>query len=157
MQDCGVRKLTVVDSGRVVVSNLARQSLYTSDDRGAPKATAIVKHLVERCPSVVSLHFLPLKAFRWKYFHLFLLLSCLMNIYHDPLQDAQGIQMEIPMPGHPLSPGEAAGVLQDCKSLEELVASHDAIFLLTDTRESRWLPTLLCTNENKVNLVGILE
>jgi ubiquitin-like modifier-activating enzyme ATG7 len=80
-----------------------------------------------------------------------------MNIYHAPLQDAQGIQMEIPMPGHPVSPGEAAGVLQDCKRLEELVASHDAIFLLTDTRESRWLPTLLCTNENKVNLVGILE
>jgi len=80
-----------------------------------------------------------------------------MNIYHAPLQDAQGIQMEIPMPGHPVSPGEAAGVLQDCKRLKELVASHDAIFLLTDTRESRWLPTLLCTNENKVNFVGILE
>lgn len=47
----------MVDSGRVVVSNLARQSLYTSDDRGAPKATAIIRHLVERCPSVVSLHF----------------------------------------------------------------------------------------------------
>ncbi|KAG2599054.1 ubiquitin-like modifier-activating enzyme atg7 isoform X2 [Panicum virgatum] len=122
LMDCGVRKLTVVDSGRVVVSNLARQSLYTSDDCGAPKATAIVKHLVERCPSV----------------------------------DAQGIQMEIPMPGHPLSPGEAAGVLQDCKSLEELVASHDAIFLLTDTRESRWLPTLLCTNENKIAITAAL-
>jgi len=62
LQDCGVRKLTVVDSGRVVVSNLARQSLYTSDDRGAPKATAILKHLVERCPSVVSLHFLPIET-----------------------------------------------------------------------------------------------
>lgn len=62
MQDCGVRRLTVVDSGRVVVSNLARQSLYTSDDRGAPKATAILRHLVERCPSVVSLHFVALKT-----------------------------------------------------------------------------------------------
>ncbi|CAO2179219.1 unnamed protein product [Urochloa humidicola] len=122
LMDCGVRKLTVVDSGRVVVSNLARQSLYTSDDRGAPKATAILRHLVERCPSV----------------------------------DAQGIQMEIPMPGHPVSPNEAAGVLQDCKRLEELVASHDAIFLLTDTRESRWLPTLLCANENKIAITAAL-
>ncbi|XP_004969162.1 ubiquitin-like modifier-activating enzyme atg7 [Setaria italica] len=122
LMDSGVRKLTVVDSGRVVVSNLARQSLYTCDDRGAPKATAILRHLVERCPSV----------------------------------DAQGIQMEIPMPGHPVSPSEAAGVLQDCKRLKELVASHDAIFLLTDTRESRWLPTLLCTNENKIAITAAL-
>lgn len=122
LMDYGVRKLTVVDSGRVVVSNLARQSLYTSDDRGAPKATAILRHLVERCPSV----------------------------------DAQGIQMEIPMPGHPVSPSEADGVLQDCERLKELVASHDAIFLLTDTRESRWLPTLLCTNENKIAITAAL-
>ncbi|KAL6614923.1 hypothetical protein ACP70R_037193 [Stipagrostis hirtigluma subsp. patula] len=122
LMDCGVRKLTVVDSGRVVVSNLARQSLYTSDDRGAPKATAILRHLKERCPSV----------------------------------DARGIQMEIPMPGHPVSPSEAAGVLEDCKRLRELVASHDAVFLLTDTRESRWLPTLLCTDENKVAITAAL-
>uniref|UniRef100_A0A804QTY4 Ubiquitin-like modifier-activating enzyme ATG7 n=1 Tax=Zea mays TaxID=4577 RepID=A0A804QTY4_MAIZE len=122
LMDCGVRKITVVDSGHVVVSNLARQSLYTSDDRGAPKATAILRHLVERCPSV----------------------------------DAQGIKMEIPMPGHPVSPGEAAGVLQDCERLKELVLSHDAIFLLTDTRESRWLPTLLCTNENKIAITAAL-
>ncbi|KAJ1284307.1 hypothetical protein BS78_03G194500 [Paspalum vaginatum] len=122
LMDYGVRTLTVVDSGHVVVSNLARQSLYTSDDRGAPKATAILRHLVERCPSV----------------------------------DAQGIQMEIPMPGHPVSPSEADGVLQDCERLKELVASHDAIFLLTDTRESRWLPTLLCTNENKIAITAAL-
>ncbi|KAL5226746.1 hypothetical protein ABZP36_015011 [Zizania latifolia] len=122
LMDCGVRKLTVVDSGRVVVSNLARQSLYTSDDRDTPKASAILGHLKERCPSV----------------------------------DAKGIKMEIPMPGHPVSPNEAASVLEDCKRLQELVASHDAVFLLTDTRESRWLPTLLCTNENKIAITAAL-
>ncbi|XP_062205300.1 ubiquitin-like modifier-activating enzyme atg7 isoform X2 [Phragmites australis] len=122
LMDFGVRKLTMVDSGRVVVSNLARQSLYTSDDRDTPKATAILRHLQEMCPSV----------------------------------DAQGIQMEIPMPGHPVSPSEAAGVLEDCKRLKELIASHDAVFLLTDTRESRWLPTLLCTDENKIAITAAL-
>lgn len=81
MQDCGVRKLTVVDSGRVVVSNLARQSLYTSDDRGAPKASAILRHLVERCPSVVSLHFIILKTILlFFFFYCFLIL---MNMCHS--------------------------------------------------------------------------
>ncbi|GJM93912.1 hypothetical protein PR202_ga10507 [Eleusine coracana subsp. coracana] len=122
LMDCGVRKLTMVDCGHVVVSNLARQSLYTSDDRGALKVTAILSHLSEKCPSV----------------------------------DAQGIQMEIPMPGHPVSPNEATAVLEDCKRLKELVASHDAIFLLTDTRESRWLPTLLCADENKIAITAAL-
>lgn len=60
-QDCGVRKLTVVDSGRVVVSNLARQSLYTSDDRDSPKASAILGRLRERCPSVVNFNSVPSK------------------------------------------------------------------------------------------------
>lgn len=60
--------------------------------------------------------------------------------------------MEIPVPGHPYSPSKMAGVLDDCKHLQTLVAANDAVFLLTDTWESRWLPTLLCASENKVKL-----
>jgi len=62
--------------------------------------------------------------------------------------------MSIPMPGHPVSSSEVAGVLEDCRRLKELVDEHDVIFLLTDTRESRWLPTLLCADANKVHTHG---
>ncbi|CAM0881703.1 unnamed protein product [Alopecurus aequalis] len=126
LMDYGVQKLTVVDSGHVVVSNLARQSFYTHDDCDAPKATAIIKRLKERYPSVNEM----------------------------VLKD---VPMEIPMPGHPVSSAEEAKrVRKVCKKLQELVATHDAVFLLTDTRESRWLPTLLCANENKIAITAAL-
>jgi len=64
--------------------------------------------------------------------------------------------MSIPMPGHPVSSNEVAGVLEDCRRLKELVDEHDVIFLLTDTRESRWLPTLLCADANKVAINAAL-
>jgi hypothetical protein len=38
----------------------------------------------------------------------------------------------------------------DVKQLEALVDAHDVIFLLMDTRESRWLPTLLGAAKNKL-------
>ena len=65
-------------------------------------------------------------------------------------QEAEGIVMAIPMPGHPVNSQEQDSVLDDCRCLRDLIDAHDAVFLLTDTRESRWLPTLLCANTNKV-------
>ena len=59
--------------------------------------------------------------------------------------------MAIPMPGHPVPDQQEHTVLEDCKRLHNLIDSCDAIFLLTDTRESRWLPSLLCANANKVD------
>lgn len=46
--------------------------------------------------------------------------------------------------------------MQDCERLHELVASHDVVFLLTDTRESRWLPSLLCASLNKVAITSAI-
>lgn len=63
--------------------------------------------------------------------------------------------MSIPMPGHPVPTQEELSVLDDCRLLHDLIDSHDAVFLLTDTRESRWLPTLLCANSNKVYLLNL--
>ncbi|KAI8534585.1 hypothetical protein RHMOL_Rhmol10G0102100 [Rhododendron molle] len=121
----GVRKITLLDSGKVAMSNPPRQSLYTLEDclnGGEFKAIAAVKSLERIFPAV----------------------------------EAEGVVMGIPMPGHPVPSQEEDSVLQDCRRLQVLIDSHDAIFLLTDTRESRWLPTLLCANSNKIAITAAL-
>jgi ubiquitin-like modifier-activating enzyme ATG7 len=53
--------------------------------------------------------------------------------------------LEIPSPGRPAPPpGSAAAAAQASAvaQLDELISSNDVVFLLTDTRESRWLPTV---------------
>ncbi|KAJ3244781.1 Autophagy protein 7 [Chytriomyces hyalinus] len=54
---------------------------------------------------------------------------------------AEGIQFSIPMPGHASPSLEATD--RDLTQLTDLISSHDAIFLLTDSREARWLPTVI--------------
>ena len=58
----------------------------------------------------------------------------------------------IPMPGHSGDPK----IREDFQKVEELILSHDVICLLTDTRESRWLPTVLGAAYNKIVLNAAL-
>ena len=51
------------------------------------------------------------------------------------------------MPDHPITSPDKAH--DDFLALENLVKESDAIFLLTDSRESRWLPTVMATAERK--------
>ncbi|KAJ2845170.1 Autophagy protein 7 [Coemansia erecta] len=69
-----------------------------------------------------------------------------------PNVDAQGVQMSIPMPGHHVSSSETQAVRLTVERLDDLVQSHDVVFLLTDSRESRWLPTMLGTLHRKIVL-----
>jgi len=67
-----------------------------------------------------------------------------------PGMDCKGVVMSIPMPGHPISSLSASEVKEDTAKLHDLIKSHDVIYLLTDTRESRWLPTVMAASEGKI-------
>ncbi|XP_064488409.1 ubiquitin-like modifier-activating enzyme ATG7 [Ornithodoros turicata] len=67
-----------------------------------------------------------------------------------PVINSKAVDLTIPMPGHSV-PEKAQGSTQaQVARLEELIAEHDVIFLLLDTREARWLPTLLGAAMGKI-------
>ncbi|KAG0006048.1 Autophagy protein 7 [Entomortierella chlamydospora] len=74
--------------------------------------------------------------------------ASLRKIY--PGVNAVGHSLSIPMPGHPVSSQLYESVQNDVATLERLFSEHDAIFLLMDSRESRWLPTLLGARMKKI-------
>lgn len=69
---------------------------------------------------------------------------------------ATGHDLSIPMPGHPMPASAREQLAADVKKLEDLVLAHDIVFLLTDTRESRWLPSLLAAEHGKLALTVAL-
>lgn len=112
----GVRKITFVDSGKVAYSNPVRQSLYEFQDcvDGGKSKALAAADAVKR-------------------------------IFPDV--DATGVEMSIPMPGHPPHAGvesEVRTVLESTGKLGKLIDEHDVVFMLLDTRESRWLGTVMC-------------
>ena len=68
----------------------------------------------------------------------------------------RGVVLRVPMPGHAVLPQEAAAVSAEVAQLDALVAESDVCFILTDTRESRWLPTLLCVHHGKLGINAAL-
>jgi ubiquitin-like modifier-activating enzyme ATG7 len=78
--------------------------------------------------------------------------EALKEIY--PGVDATGHVMEVPMLGHPMTDTEKTK--SEFEKLQKLVSEHDVIFLLMDTRESRWLPTVMGKSANKIVLNAAL-
>lgn len=76
--------------------------------------------------------------------------------YYPYTQDVEGVVMQIPMPGHVVG----LSLLESTKSavikMDELVSRHDVIFLLLDSREARWLPTLLAAAHGKLAINAAL-
>ncbi|CAK9057676.1 Ubiquitin-like modifier-activating enzyme ATG7 (ATG12-activating enzyme E1 ATG7) (Autophagy-related protein 7) (APG7-like) (mAGP7) (Ubiquitin-activating enzyme E1-like protein) [Durusdinium trenchii] len=58
-----------------------------------------------------------------------------------PDAKVEDVVMDIPMPGHPHQSAEL--LRANVVKLQELIERHDVICMLTDSRESRWLPSLL--------------
>lgn len=72
----------------------------------------------------------------------------LQKIY--PGVTTAGYNLSVPMPSHPVPPASKARTTEELTQIERLVEEHDVLFLLMDSRESRWLPTLLGAAKNKV-------
>ncbi|KAF2102031.1 E1-like protein-activating [Rhizodiscina lignyota] len=76
----------------------------------------------------------------------------LAEIY--PGVEAEGHVMSVPMAGHPITDEER--VKSEFELLKKLIDEHDTIFLLMDTRESRWLPTVMGKAAGKIVLNAAL-
>uniref|UniRef100_A0A2K6T6E4 Ubiquitin-like modifier-activating enzyme ATG7 n=1 Tax=Saimiri boliviensis boliviensis TaxID=39432 RepID=A0A2K6T6E4_SAIBB len=117
----GVRHITFVDNAKISYSNPVRQPLYEFEDcLGGGKPKALAA--ADR----------------------------LQKIF--PGVNTRGFNMSIPMPGHPVNFSSVTleQARKDVEQLEQLIENHDVIFLLMDTRESRWLPAVIAASKRKL-------
>ena len=74
-----------------------------------------------------------------------------------PSINSKGHLINIPLPGRRLINSDAESYcLKEFEELEKLIENTDIVFLLTDSRESRWIPTLLCSALNKTCITAAL-
>lgn len=116
----GVRHFKIIDNGKVSYSNPVRQPLFTLEDCHSEKDGS------GRSKAVAAA-------------------EALKDIAADVV--SEGLVLSIPMPGH----AESRQVIAEAvEALDKLVQECDVIFLLTDTRESRWLPTIMAAAHDKM-------
>ncbi|KAI0156811.1 hypothetical protein GGR57DRAFT_71293 [Xylariaceae sp. FL1272] len=70
--------------------------------------------------------------------------EALRKIY--PGVESHGEVLSVPMLGHPI----VEKTQGEFEKLKSLIDEHDAIFLLMDSRESRWLPTVMAKAAGKI-------
>ncbi|VDN12697.1 unnamed protein product [Dibothriocephalus latus] len=130
----GFRKMTLVDNASVSYSNPVRQTLYTFED-----AKAGLKKVEAAAAGLKRIH---------------------------PSVEVPAVDLTIPMPGHAISSisvntdpaiqPQVVAARKACEQLDELIRTHDVVFLLLDTREARWLPTMLATYHSKIAITAAL-
>lgn len=115
----GVKNITFIDYSKVSYSNPVRQTLYEYEDT-INGGKPKAETAAEK----------------------------LRKIY--PEINAHGFSIAVPMPGHYAHTQEQiADTFRNLNLIEELVADHDVLFLLLDSREARWLPTVLANKYDK--------
>lgn len=113
----GIKDITIVDNARISYSNPVRQTLYTFDD--CVKSAGSFK-AEAAAASLKRIH---------------------------PSVNVKSYVFSIPMPGHHIADKEIDQTRKDICLLESLIEEHDVVFLLMDTRESRWLPTVIAMSK----------
>lgn len=74
-----------------------------------------------------------------------------------PLVESRAVHLTIPMAGHALSNEQLVEeARRGLEILEQLIDEHDVIFLGTDSRESRWLPSVIAASKKKLLLNAAL-
>ena len=116
----GFKDITFVDNGRVSYSNPVRQLLFNFKDCFSDNGQGELKAQ---------------KA-----------ADNLKTVY--PGVSAKGVRLEVPMIGHPVTDEEKQRASYEL--LDTLISQNDVIFLLMDSRESRWLPTVIGAAKDKI-------
>jgi ubiquitin-like modifier-activating enzyme ATG7 len=116
----GIRDFTILDYGTVSYSNPVRQNLFTLEDCHFNNGNGKPKAQAAT--------------------------EALQEIAADV--KSRGIHLSIPMPGHSSESQES--IQKSVETLDQLIQEADIVYLLTDTRESRWLPTLMAAAHNKM-------
>ena len=116
----GIRQFTILDYGTVSYSNPVRQNLFSLEDCHFNNGQG--KPKAEAAA------------------------EALKTIAADV--EATGIHLSIPMPGHASETKES--IEESVTTLDRLVRECDVVYLLTDTRESRWLPTVMAAAHDKI-------
>lgn len=118
----GIKNITIVDNAKISYSNPVRQTLYTFDD----------------CTNSKGAYKAEAAAISLRRIH--------------PSINVKAHILTIPMPGHHVADKEIEQTRRDVSTLEGLIEEHDVIFLLMDTRESRWLPTVIAMSKQKLTI-----
>lgn len=116
----GIRNFTFVDNGRVSYSNPVRQNLFELKDCENGGEYKAVAAA-----------------------------NALRRIA-GPTVISKGIVLTVPMPGHSFETKNEELLKRDIEIMQSLFTKSDVVFLLTDTRESRWLPTVMARAHDKM-------